>query len=125
MLWRGIRFREILVGALIIFILVDAVIFLAWYRSEQGNRFEQPAMIPMAPPMIYLPLIQQRIGSPNVIIPTQSPEPEMLIHIVQSGDTLYDIAEKYGVSVEDIVKANELENPDWLSIGQELIIPSP
>ena len=37
-------------------------------------------------------------------------------------DTLNAIAEKFGVPIEEIVKANNLTNPDVLSIGQELII---
>lgn len=43
---------------------------------------------------------------------------------VQPGDTLLDIAERYGVSVEDLVQANRLDNPDLLVPGQILIIPN-
>ena len=43
-------------------------------------------------------------------------------YVVQEGDTLNAIAEKFGVPIEEIVKANNLTNPDVLSIGQELII---
>jgi LysM repeat protein len=45
------------------------------------------------------------------------------IHTVQSGETLLAIARQYGVTIEDIVQANNLANPDTLSVGQELIIP--
>lgn len=45
------------------------------------------------------------------------------IYIVKSGDTLYGIAQKYGISVDDLKKANNLTN-NTLSIGQSLIIPS-
>ncbi len=44
-------------------------------------------------------------------------------HVVQSGETLLIIARRYGVTITDIVNANQLANPDRLSIGQELIIP--
>ncbi|MDZ4768038.1 MAG: LysM peptidoglycan-binding domain-containing protein [Chloroflexota bacterium] len=47
------------------------------------------------------------------------------IYIVQSGDVLGAIASRFGVSVRAIVAANNLANPDSLSIGQELIIPPP
>lgn len=44
---------------------------------------------------------------------------------VQAGDTLSRIASDFGVSVSDIVEANELEDPDMLVEGQELVIPTP
>jgi nucleoid-associated protein YgaU len=44
-------------------------------------------------------------------------------HVVQSGDNLWDIAQRFGVTVEAIVEANELANPTDLDIDQVLIIP--
>ena len=43
-------------------------------------------------------------------------------YTVQSGDTLYGIAQKYGISVDDLKRANNLTN-NTLSIGQTLTIP--
>ena len=47
----------------------------------------------------------------------------MQTYVVSSGDTLYEIASKYGVSVNDIKTANNLKNNN-LSIGQILKIPT-
>ena len=44
-------------------------------------------------------------------------------YTVQTGDTLFLIAQRYGTTVEGIVQANNLANPDVISIGQVLIIP--
>ena len=44
-------------------------------------------------------------------------------HKVQSGENLWRIANKYGVSVDEVKAANGMKN-DKLSIGQELKIPS-
>ena len=44
-------------------------------------------------------------------------------YVVQPGDTLVAIAEEFGVTVEELIEANDLENPDVLRVGQELIIP--
>jgi murein DD-endopeptidase MepM/ murein hydrolase activator NlpD len=44
-------------------------------------------------------------------------------YIVQSGDMLSAIAERYSVSVEAIVQANKIPNPDALEVGQTLTIP--
>ena len=44
-------------------------------------------------------------------------------YTVQAGDTLYGIAEKYNVSAETLMWANNMEaNPDLLRLGQELSI---
>lgn len=45
------------------------------------------------------------------------------VYVVQRGDTLYSIANKYGVTVNEIKVANNLTS-NLLSIGQRLIIPS-
>jgi outer membrane protein assembly factor BamB/uncharacterized protein YgiM (DUF1202 family) len=49
--------------------------------------------------------------------------PNSTVHIVQAGDTLWKIAQKYGTTVDAIVKANNLDPNKYLSIGQTLTIP--
>src|SRR5690606_37253421 len=44
-------------------------------------------------------------------------------HVVAWGETLSQIALRYGVSVEAIIQANDLEGPDRIYAGQTLIIP--
>lgn len=44
-------------------------------------------------------------------------------HTVEDQETLFSISRKYNVSVQDIVKANSIEN-NVIKIGQELVIPS-
>ncbi len=51
--------------------------------------------------------------------------PGAQLYTVQSGDVLGSIASRFGVSVNAIMRANEMDNPDVLSVGQELIIPAP
>jgi peptidoglycan/xylan/chitin deacetylase (PgdA/CDA1 family)/phage tail protein X len=46
------------------------------------------------------------------------------VHVVQAGDTLYRIALRYGVTVPAIVAANNLANPNLISVGQVLVIPT-
>mgnify|MGYP001038897576 FL=1 len=55
--------------------------------------------------------------------PLPTPTLELVEYIVQIGDTLGTIAERYEVSVADIIYVNQLENPDVLSVGQVLYIP--
>ncbi len=46
------------------------------------------------------------------------------IHVVVSGETLGSIANRYNTSINAIVDLNGLDNPNSLSIGQELLIPA-
>jgi LysM repeat protein len=47
------------------------------------------------------------------------------VHIVQWGESLSMIAEQYGVTVEAIMAANGLEDPNYVYVGQKLVIPMP
>ena len=54
-------------------------------------------------------------------VPEVSNNNDELIYIVKSGDTLYSISKKYGVSVDTIKSINNLTSND-LYIGEKLII---
>ncbi len=45
------------------------------------------------------------------------------VHVVRRGDTLYSVARRYGTTVNAIVRANGLRNPNWIYVGQRLVIP--
>jgi spore germination protein len=49
----------------------------------------------------------------------------MSIHIVQPGETIYSIADNYGVSAAVLIRDNELTNPDSLVPGQTIVIVYP
>lgn len=44
-------------------------------------------------------------------------------HSVQAGETLQWIADRYGVTVDALMRYNGLSDPDFVSVGQELYIP--
>ena len=53
-----------------------------------------------------------------------SASPRRRYHIVKSGHNLDSIAKQYyGISVADIIKENNLKDPDHIVPGQRLIIP--
>jgi LysM repeat protein len=54
---------------------------------------------------------------------TPPPASGCTTYVVQRGDTLTAIAYRYGVSVSDIVRANNLVNPNRIYAGQRLVIP--
>ncbi len=54
---------------------------------------------------------------------TPAPTPTPVIHIVEPGETLLDIAQRYGITLDALQAANGVLRPETLQIGQQLIIP--
>lgn len=52
-----------------------------------------------------------------------SSAPSGQVYTVRAGDTLYSIARRYGITVQQLAAANGISNVNFLSIGQRLIIP--
>lgn len=49
--------------------------------------------------------------------------PSQITYVVKAGDTLYSIALKYGVTVQQIATVNHITNVGLIYVGQVLIIP--
>jgi spore germination protein len=49
----------------------------------------------------------------------------MKIHVVQRGENLWLLSQRYGVSINQIITVNELANPNQLVVGLALVIPTP
>lgn len=81
----------------------------------------------------------RQVAGVQPVVPIQAPDPtpapkaeqtgpageqpaKPLKYTVQPGDTLRDIAQRFDVSVQTIVWANQLENPDLLRPDQELVV---
>jgi hypothetical protein len=46
------------------------------------------------------------------------------VHVVQDGETLESIAERYGVGTYTLKMLNRMSDEDTLHVGQELIVPA-
>ncbi len=57
------------------------------------------------------------------VVRAQDQSPSAPVYIVQSGDTMYTIALRFNVSLNDLIAANPSINPDVLQAGMELVIP--
>jgi len=70
------------------------------------------------------------IGQPILTPTPDDPHPipgmrtEEEQYIVQGGDTLGQISDRFGLTVVQIAEANDIENINILSVGQTLIIPA-
>lgn len=88
------------------------------------SRTPEPASTPSVTPESngsYTTTSPSRSSSPDVTTPTLTPTP--LVHVVQKGDTLLAIAIDFNVSVDALQRANGIENPQFLQVGEELVIP--
>ncbi|RMG87779.1 MAG: LysM peptidoglycan-binding domain-containing protein, partial [Chloroflexi bacterium] len=88
--------------------------------------FRPPTMVstPSPPPALNLSPVPSSITTPTPD-PTHPAQPETSNqeYVVQPGDTLYNIALANNLSLETLLAANELLNPDLLKVGQVITIP--
>jgi LysM repeat protein len=113
------------------------------YRISIANNFSMDEMRAANPELVGdAPILQvgQVLNLPNcgdnapteaapVVISTTSANETPVAgggetYVVQRGDTLLGIANRFGTTVRELVEANSLANPDRLSVGQVLIIPA-
>ncbi len=71
---------------------------------------------------VTVPTVQALTPTPPPT-PTPTSTPEAFIYVVQEGDTLGSIASEFGTTWQEIQAVNELENPNVVSIGQQIEIP--
>jgi len=72
------------------------------------------------------PVPEDTAAPADTTAPTESsPSAAAIEHVVARGETLTEIAQQYGVTIEAIVEANALANPNHVEAGQVLLIPQP
>ncbi len=106
----------------------------------QAIDVQNTSLLPSAQLTNFLDGVLQRAPVPNIARPTVEPiqevtiieevvnetrpEDEIITYVVEPGDTISGIAEKFGLRPETITGANGVleANPDLLSVGQEVLI---
>ena len=131
---RGQLAFLVLVNAMVSLVIAIAVV---WAFEARRPDPEELAAIntPRPTPILAAPVAQATatIGPVAPItastVATETPTPqdvapaEETVYVVQPGDTMLVIATRYEVSVEDILAANSLSNPNFVFAGQRLVIP--
>jgi LysM repeat protein len=120
-----------MVPFLLLNILVSAAVVLGilywWDGRDQPAEVENMVWVTVTPTAVIAPLPNdqpaQTQGQPQEAETAPAEAEGPTIHVVQSGETLGTISQRYDVTVEDIMIANQLDNANFLSVGQELIIP--
>jgi LysM repeat protein len=129
--------RRQLAFLIIINALVSLVIALgvAWAIEARRPDPEELAVSYTPPAQVLSTPVAGAPAEPTPTVatsdqPTVAPTPvpiattgEEEIYIVQAGDSLLAIAGRFGVSMADLVAANDLDNQDFIFSGQRLIIP--
>ena len=113
-----------LLPLIVLNVIVSAAVVLGilyWWDSRQASESQAEAAIVAAPTAVATLAIQP---TPAAAIEEQAePAAEQPTHTVQTGDTLGIISAQYDVSMDDIMAANAIENPNFLQVGEVLIIP--
>ncbi len=81
-------------------------------QQTQPTPQAQPAKTEQAPP-----------PTPTTIPGPAAAPSAPVKYTVAPGDTLWDISQRHGTSVQSIADANKIANPNLIHAGQELIIP--
>jgi len=114
--WRRL-FLYLILNAIVSASVVLGVLYL-WDATHPAQ-----TVVVTAPPAV---VAQPSLAAPLIADQTQ-PQAEAsatpTVYEVKPGDTLGSIALDYDVSVEDIMAANGLTDPNALSVGQLLVIP--
>lgn len=59
------------------------------------------------------------------LLETEVARTRMKTYIVRRGDTLYDLARRFNVTVSDLASVNNIRDPALIKEGQELLVPAP
>ena len=90
---------------------------------ERAQRETSP--LPTIPPEIATQMAEREAEALDAPLAAGETATPITSHTVAAGETLTRIAERYAVSVAALLAANELSNPDFLEIGQVLLLPQP
>lgn len=92
-----------------------------------NTREPTPSRVPVTISPVFTPINLQVALTPTPdsfrVLPT--PRQESTQYVVQSGDTLGDIAMNYDISLDTLMSANNITNADQLEVGQVLNVPAP
>lgn len=104
--------------------LLIGVLFFSACASPSASAPAQTTDVSLSPTLTAAPAATL---TPNVVVINDTPIPTstLQVYIVESGDTISEIAEKFQISQTDLLAANPDANPNALTIGQTLFIPDP
>lgn len=125
--WAIVIIINVVVSAIVMF-----TVLLIWERT-QTSPLPDPTTAPVAPNTSIEqgsdPLATSVAPPTATLAAALAATPNAALaaaqYVVRPGDTLSGIAHFYGVSVEALMTANQITDPNMLQVGQTLVIPLP
>lgn len=96
----------------------------AYFRTNGLTECNNPAFMPK--PVVTAPTAQKTVSAPQgaPTTTTTAALPVDTKYTVAKGDTLSAIAKKYGITLQELLKANpQIKNPNLIKVGQVINIP--
>jgi LysM repeat protein len=130
------RFFYFTVLNIIVSAITVIVVLQLWQQKHPSTTADNTPVVVVVTQTqsINLPLTANNSGADGIIpveastATTQTypltPSPQMVAYQVKEGDTLGALAVEFNVRVSDIMAVNNLADPDSISIGQILYIPT-
>lgn len=113
-----------LLPLIVLNVIVSAAVVLGilyWWDSRQSAESDaetEVAVVPTAAPTTAVQATQQAAPEEEEEAADEQPS-----YTVTAGDTLGSISAKFDISIDDIMAANGIADPNFLQVGQVLIIP--
>jgi LysM repeat protein len=118
----------ILGGLAVVLTIVGIVLIVIWLRGDSGISVAG-LLATETPTLAATDTPSPPTATPTITLtptPSYTPTPEWpKTYIVELGDTLWTIAEDFGVDIELLITYNDIPDPNNVPIGSELTIPSP
>ncbi len=123
------RMVPFLLGALaVVLLVVGLFLVIIWFTGDSppalpaflrsDTETPQPTSTPQPPTATLEP-------SPT-LEPSETPTPSgPITYVVEEGDSLASIADQFGVTIDQLIAANNLVDPSNIGVGSQLIIPDP
>lgn len=68
------------------------------------------------------PVVKVKKATPPPVPAKPKPPTGSRTHVIQKGDTIYNVAKRYGISPNEVMRANEITDPSRVQMGQVLKI---
>ena len=122
--------RSLRAAACVVLAVAVVVSFVSGCARRQSTRPTPSASQGSSPTRSLPPEVPSQVarsatGLPNIGVgsPTEAtPLPQ--VYVVQRGDTLGAIASRLGCSLEALIEANQITDPNTLTVGQRLRVPT-
>lgn len=125
---RGRMLPLLLGGLAIVLLVVGLFLVVIWVTGDQPPSLPFLSTDTPTPTLTSTPLPPTETPTITLTsLPSETPTPEgPKTYIVEAGDTLFSIAEQFGISIDQLLAYNpEIRaNPNNIGVGSQIIIPA-